>query len=452
MFTRVCVFAVLITATICCAAPARPNFIVIMADDCSAREIGCYGNTKHKTPHLDKLAATGMMFKTCWATPICMPTRAEITTGRYAHRTRWYHNTMKPGAAAPGGNLGKTNLTFAQLLKSAGYATAVAGKWQMHGTQEEYGFDESCMWKLQHGSTFDGPIEGKEASLLGRAARYWHPAIVRNGKQLKTTPNDYGPDIFTDFINDFARRHKESPFLIYYPMALTHKSWDFDRKKNTWIPTPELDANGQKTGLKTKNTLKSNVEYMDHIVGRIVRNLDELGIRKNTVVMFTTDNGTSGYGKSNVSRERGPRVPMIVNGPGFIKPLGPVDALTDLSDVLPTLANLAGVAMPKGYEIDGRSIAPILRGQKKHVRDWVFCPYTDKRMIRDQRWLLDGDGRLWDCGQRRDEQGYKDVTDSNDPEVQAARKRFASILKTLPAPGPDDPLLKQWRKRKAKRK
>ena len=452
MFTRACLFAILASSTACRTAPTRPNFIVIMADDCSAREIGCYGNIEHKTPHLDKMAATGVMFRTCWATPICSSSRAEIMTGRYAYRTRWYHNTMKPRPADPGGNLSKSNLIFAQLLKSVGYATAIVGKWQLHGTQKEYGFDESCMWEFQPKSTFDGPVEGKNASLPGRAARYWHPSIVRNGKQLRTKPDDYGPDIFTDFINDFARRHKDSPFLIYYPMALTHKSWDFDLKKNTWIPTPELDANGQKTGRKTKDTLKSNVEYMDHVIGRIVRNLDELGIRQNTVVMFTTDNGTSGDGKGNVSQERGSRVPMIVNGPSLIKPLGPVEALMDFSDMLPTLADLAGIALPDNYEINGRSVAPVLRGRKEHVRDWIFCPFADKRMIRDQRWLLDGDGRLWDCGQRRDEQGYKDVTDANDPDVQAARQRFASILETLPAPDPDDPLLKKWNERKAKHK
>ncbi len=392
------------------------------------------------------------MFRTCWATPICSPSRAEIMTGRYGFRTRWFHNNMKPLAGQPGGNLSECNLIFAQLLKSAGYATAIAGKWQLRGTEREYGFDEKCMWEKLPGGGFDGPIEGQGASLPGRPARYWHPAIVKNGRQLRTTARDYGPDIFTDFVIDFARRHQHKPFLVYYPMALTHASWDFDLKKNTWVPTPELDEGGRRTGRKTKDTLRSNVEYMDHLVGRIARSLDKLGIPDNTVLIFTADNGTRGYGKSNLFQERGPRVPMIVNCPGLVRPLGPVDALTDLSDVLPTMAELAGIAPPGDYVIDGRSMAPVLRGQERHVRDWIFSFYADTRLLRDQRWLLDGNGSFWDCGTRRDEEGYKDVTDSQDPQVAAARRRFAKTLEGLPAPDTNDPLVRQWHRKRTRAK
>jgi arylsulfatase A len=424
-------------------APKRsPNLVLIMADDCSAREFGCYGHQVHRTPNIDRLADTGVMFRTCWATPICSPSRAEIMTGRYAFRTGWFHNNLKTAPPDPGYDLAKSHILFSELLQEAGYATAMAGKWQLSGKYPtliyEYGFDEYCMWPgmergLPKGHQYDGPVEGPEATLPGRAARYWHPAAVKNGEWLPTKPHDYGPDIYTDFLIDFMTRHRDGPFLAYYPMCLTHKSWDFDLKKNTYVPTPELDENGNKTGRKTADTLQSNVEYTDHLVGRIVQALDELGIRDNTIIMFTGDNGTAGFGKNQL-HEGGPLVPMVCNCPGIVKPTGPSDALVDFSDVLPTLADFAGARLPDGYAIDGRSFAPILRREKTETREWVFSPLADARLLRDRRWFLSGDGRFYDCGDNRTGVGYTDVTDSQNPEVVAARQRFEQILEGLPAP------------------
>jgi arylsulfatase A len=125
----------------------RPNLILLMADDLSARELSCYGNRDHATPNLDALARSGVRVETCWATPLCSPTRAELMTGRYGFRTGWYHNGMKPAAESPQAHLAQSNLTFAQLLKAAGYATAICGKWQLNGTVAEHAFDESCLWE-----------------------------------------------------------------------------------------------------------------------------------------------------------------------------------------------------------------------------------------------------------------------------------------------------------------
>jgi len=425
----------------------RPNLIVIMADDCSAREFGCYGHPEHKTPNLDRLAKTGVMFRTCWATPICSPSRAEIMTGRYGFRTKWYHNDMK--VPKP---LSDSHLIFSQVLKQAGYATAITGKWQLPGKQQQYGFDEHCMWRAIKGQ-FTGPVEHKGHSLPGRPARYWHPAVVRNGKQLPTTRQDYGPDIFVDFIQDFAARHRDQPFLIYLPMCLPHVSWDFDRGKSGYLPTPKLDAQGHRVPGESAPTLRANVEYIDHLVGRIVDGLEQLGLRDRTVIMFTCDNGTAGYGKAHTELERGPLVPMIVNGPGIVKPQGPSDALVDFSDLLPTLADFAGARLPDGYQVDGRSFAPLLRGEPYTPREWIFCCYYEKRFLRDRRWLLDGNGRLYDCGASRTGEGYKEVTESADPDVAAARRRFATILEGLPAPDPTDPWVrKMFQRREEKRK
>ncbi len=438
----------------------RPNVILLMADDCSAREFGCYGHPVHKTPVLDRLAETGVMFKTCWATPICSPSRAMIMTGRYGHRTGWFHNGLKPGPNEAGGNLGVSFTTFGELLRQAGYATAVCGKWQLRGTMAEHGFDEHCMWATPAPQGFDGPVEtpelkGKKGAYIGRPARYWHPSIVRNGKHVPTKPDDYGPDLFVDFLLDFAKRHRDEPFLVYYPMCLTHKSWDFEAGRSGYLPVPEVDADGKRTGRKVPGSLRSNVAYTDHLVGRIVRGLERLGLRDDTVLLVTGDNGTAGYGKARVEQERGPRVPMIVNGPAVVRPRGAVDALVDFSDVLPTLCDLAGAKLPAGEQLDGKSFAPVLSGRADVTREWIFSCFVDKRMVRDGRFLLDGQGTLWDCGSRRDEQGYRDVTDSTEPDVIAAKKRFAKILAEHPAPTKEHmarwkPPRGQLRKRRAK--
>ncbi len=412
------------------AQARKPNIIVFMADDVSAREFGCYGNTEHNTPVLDSLAENGLMFKTCWCTPLCSPTRAEIMTGRYGFRTKWFHNQMKPRGQQKGSNLTDENMIFSQCLKQAGYATAICGKWQLTGTYEEYGFDEHCMWEKYEG--FDGPIEtqelkGRLGTVIGRAARYWHPSIIKNGLPLPTGPNDYGPDIFTDFAIDFAKRHMDKPFMVYYPMCLPHMSWDFEADRSGYLPVP--GENG-----KIKGTLKSNLEYTDQLMGRIINGLEKAGLRDNTIIMFTADNGTCAYGKNNAYQERGPRVPMIINCPGRVKARGAVDNLIDFSDILPTLCDLGGAIIPEDYIIDGVSFANLLEGKDYTERQWIFSYLGKKRFLRDKRWLLDGNGKFYDTKGNRDEQDYIDVTEDTSPQVLQAKNRFAEILKKLPAP------------------
>jgi len=423
----------------------RPNIILMMADDLSAKDMGCCGNPENPTPNLTRLGKNGVNFLTCWATPICSPTRAQIMTGRYGFRTRWYHNNMK--ISDP---LAKDNLTLGQVFKQAGYATAIVGKWQLPGTQKEHGFDEFYMWLGGHNlwrtlrDKFDGPVEQKGHSLPGRPARYWHPAIVHDGRVVDTGDDDYGPERFVKFINDYMARHKDEPFFVYFPMCLPHKSWDFERNCAGYLPTPKLDENGNRVPGKSEPTLKANVEYIDHMIGEIVAQLDKLGLRDNTVLLFTTDNGTSGYGKAQIEQERGPRVPLIVDGPGIVKPVGECRELVQFADILPTLADLAGTTIPEDNPLDGVSFAPLLRGQPFKGRDWIFSYYADKRFLRDKRFLLDGEGKLWDCGDRRDEQGYVDVTDSNDPAVQEARRKFDALLEKLPPPDPESPEYKRY--------
>ena len=182
------------------------------------------------------------------------------------------------------------------------------------------------------------------------------------------------------------------------------------------------------------------------------------GIRENTVVMFTADNGTGGEGKGQPT-ELGARVPMIVNGPGLVKPMGRSDALVDTSDVMPTLIALSGMRFPADHPFDAQSFAPILRGEKTDVREWIFSYLGDRRVLRSKRWLLERNapydfGTMYDCGDSRDGSGYRDVTNSDDPEVLQAKKDFLEILATKPVPAIDkaERAAKQAKKRRKNRK
>ncbi|MFH1739817.1 MAG: sulfatase-like hydrolase/transferase [bacterium] len=397
----------------------RPNFLVIMADDLGAKELGCYGNKLHKTPHLDALAKTGTRFETCWATPLCSPSRVEIMTGRYGFRTGWYNFLGR--VTTPMDHISPDELTFADLLKTKGYATGLAGKWQLGLVTQhpnmifDSGFGEYFTWAWKDGGLpADAKFEGSPRQ------RYWHPAVIENGKHVSTTPDQYGPDLYCNWLIEFMKRHKDRPFIAYYPMCLVHEPWD---------PTPDTS----KAGGKTEGGLQPNVEYMDTVVGRIMKALDDLGLRENTIVFFTGDNGTGKSGKGTVT-ELGVRVPMIVNCPGTVKEGAVSNELVDFSDVMPTLMDLAGADLPRDIPIDGRSFAPVLRGEPGNPREWIFSYLAYERMLRDKRWLLEGDGKFYDCGASRDGTGYKDVTNSTDPDVATARKRFDTILADLPAP------------------
>jgi len=417
-----------------------PNLVVIMADDLSACELGCYGHPRHRTPNLDRLARSGVQFATCYATPICHPTRFEIMTGQYGHHNGVYQFPARRGGPRPGSpedDIAR-HVTFAQVLKRRGYATCQSGKWQLTGAVPtlvvETGFDEYCMWaykqNLPPGIEHDGGWEGPKG---GKTCRYWHPSIVQNGKYRPTEPDDYGPDIFTGFLIDFVRRHKDGPFFLYYPMALTH---------GPYYPTPDMNPAESEKFHHSKDHWQAQVEYADKLVGRLVEALKEQGVWENTVLFFTGDNGTGGRGKGQVT-ERGARVPMIVAGPGVVKRIGLSMELVDLSDVLPTLAELAGAELPdpKKHPVDGHSFAPLLRGEGFTPREWIYSYLGDGRIVRTKRWLLEENfpnkgqfGRLYDCGACRDGSEYRDVTDSQAPEVVAAREMMEKILADKPVP------------------
>lgn len=413
----------------------RPNVILVLADDLGAAELGCYGSTEHRTPNLDRMAEQGLRLDTFYATPLCTPTRVCLMTGQYGFRNGYlgmHNQAFIPAQDSPQRAI-DNHFTIGDLMKSAGYATAMAGKWQLSGEiptlVHDCGFDEYCMWAYTHnlpeGVEHTGRHEDKRGT---KPARFWHPCIVQNSKYVPTKADDYGPDLFVDFILDFARRHKDERFFIYHTSVLTHAPFE---------ETPDPDRPGQ----RLPGNFKTNLEYLDRLMGRLRLGVEQLGLAENTVIIFVGDNGTGGRGKSQVS-EMGARVPFIVWGPGLVKPTGhAARALGDLTDIMPTLAELAGARLPGDKVFDGKSMLPLMRGETAKHRDWIYSYLDDGRVLRSDRWLLEipragRAERFFDCGESRDGRGYKQISTADEPEAQAARRQFAAILAKMPQPEP----------------
>lgn len=427
------------------ANPARqPNILLIMADDLGFETINCYGGTSYKTPHIDALAKSGVRFTHGFSTPLCSPSRVELMTGRYGFRTGW---TSLIGRGAGNDYFDpKKETTFAHVLKSAGYATAIAGKWQLcdfpkHPNHlRECGFDKSLCWAWE--------IDGQQTS------RFWAPVLWDNGRLRKMPADKYGDDLFSDFLIEFMKQHRAVPFFAYYPMALVHGPHIAPPGSPRAITAQHAAAegrirNGKNAGKRNSPLGKDDdlindpanfpdmVAYMDTIVGKLVAALDELGLRENTLVIFTGDNGTDKKitsmmgdivvpgGKGSVT-ELGAHVPLIASWPAKT-PAGKINSdLVQFCDILPTLAELAGAKLPSGTTIDGRSFAPQLRGEKGRPRDWVFTQLGRRKFARDQRYMLHEDGRLYDIPNDLFEKN--DLSTSTKPEIVAAKKQLQAVL------------------------
>ncbi|HOX38514.1 MAG TPA: sulfatase-like hydrolase/transferase [Candidatus Brocadiia bacterium] len=395
----------------------RPNIIVFLADDLGYECIGANGGESYKTPNLDTLAQTGIRFEHCYSQPLCTPSRVQILTGRYNNR-----NYVRFGL------LDWKEKTFGNMLRDAGYATCAAGKWQLSGENEapgHFGFDEYCLWQLA--------IRGQ---------RYANPTLTINGK-VHAFPGRFGPDIVCDFATDFISRNGARPFLIYYPMMLTHAPYVPTPDGPDWHPERESD---QEKGGKNKY-FGDMVSYMDKIVGRVVSHLEKLGLREKTLILFTGDNGTGRGivsrfkgrdvpGEKSFTTDGGTHVPLICNCPGMIPGGRVTQDLVDFTDFLPTLAEAAGASLPSGVGIDGHSFAPQMRGAKGNPREWVYCWYEARQKLgddkkgefaRNQRHKLYIDGRFYDVPADPFEQ--KDLAKSDlGEEARAARAGLQKVL------------------------
>ncbi len=384
------------------AAAKMPNIIFILSDDVGLGNISCYGG-KFPTPNIDSLAKDGTRFEYCYANPLCGPSRASCLTGRYVFRTGMLTNQSAPAMES------KKEIMVPSVLKPAGYVTAQVGKWsQLPLEPGDWGFDEYLR--------FQG------------SGKYWAsqaPSYTLNGKEVPLG-DEYMPDVMNDFVTDFITRHKDEPFYIHYAMSEMH---------GKILRTP--DSKSDKADF-----YEDNNAYMDKLVGELVSTLDKLGLRENTLLVFTGDNGTAHQGapaatvngrpisgQKGSMLEGGSRVPLIVNWPGTTPAGKVVHDLTDFTDFLPTFAEIAGAKLPD-VKIDGKSFAPQVKGQAGTPREWVYVQLGDKRYVRDARWKLTGDGEIFDLKNAPFEE-IAVSKDADDPEAKAGREKLQTVLDDL---------------------
>ena len=426
----------------------RPNIVLIMSDDLGYEAIGANGGTSYATPVLDGMAGAGIRFENAHVQPLCTPTRVQLMTGKYNFR-----NYIGFGLIAP------DEVTFGHLFSSAGYKTCIAGKWQLHSYNppdeipearstgqkiEDAGFDEFCVWHPHHTEE--------------KGSRYKSPIVYENGEFLENMEGKYGEDVFADYIIDFMERNRDDPFFVYFPMALTHRpleptpdSPEFD----DFVP-PSNETLGARTWAKLEDWddearyYKDMVEYHDKVIGRVNAKLEQLGIAEDTLVIYVGDNGspvevcsiihshTEVCGGKGLTVDRGTHVPLICSWPGTI-PSGAVTTdLIDASDFLPTILEAAEITPPDDYFIDGRSFLPQLKGETGNPRDWIFFHFEPMsgrvhryaRFIRDHRWKLYDDGRLFDLNADPEEEAAFDPAD-DDGERSEARSRLAPVFEQM---------------------
>ncbi len=417
-------------------AAGKPNIILIMADDLGYECIAANGGQSYQTPHLDRLAKSGMRFEHCHVQPLCTPTRVQLMTGLYNIRN--YLNF---------GTLIRTEKTFGHFFKEAGYATGICGKWQLGreiDSPQHFGFEESYLW--QH---------------TRRPPRYANPGFEHNGKELDFSKGEYGPKLVNDFALDFVTRHKDKPFLLYYPMIITHDPYQPTPDSPDWDPK----AKGEQVNRKVKH-FGEMVTYMDKMVGRLDQHLADLGIRDHTLLIFLGDNGTGRGATSRLmgkeipggkgtTKASGTHVPLIVSWPAVITKGSVNRNLISSVDFFPTIAEAAGIEVPKS--LDGVSFLKQLRGESGPVREWLYTWYSPRQQadltVREYAFNHDyklyRNGNLFDLKADPDE---KNPLDGNalSTSAQTAKKSLQAALNQFTNARPEqlDRQFKESRKKK----
>lgn len=374
------------------SAPNRkPNIVFILADDLGYAELGCYGQTKIKTPNIDRLRASGMKFTDAYSGhAVCAPSRCTLMTGLHTGHSYVRQNLGMPVAGQL--NIPKDTVTVAKLLKQSGYATGCFGKWGLGGPGTE-----GVPWK-QGFDEFYGYLD------QWRAHNYYPTYLYHNDKKVRLKNDDFashqklkdpleteeeyfarfaGPDYCTEGMIStalgFIEENKDKPFFLYYATPIPHVSIqvpqeDYEQYKDTFDDTPYLGEKGYLPHPQPRAGYAAMVSHMDRNVGKIMDRIAALGLDENTLIIFTSDNGPTFNGGSDSTFfestplkglkcslwEGGIRVPFIAKWTGEIKPGSTSDLPTALWDMMPTLLQVADESEKIPNGIDGLSILPTL--------------------------------------------------------------------------------------------
>lgn len=431
-----------LSAVLAASAPAlslagaqdRPNIIFILADDQGPDSISCYGGQTYAgcTPRIDALAANGLRFNHCYAQPICSPSRAQYLSGQYPFR----NGVICNDGCNVRFELNKPCLT--KVLHDAGYTTGGSGK---SVADDFYSYFDPETGTSSLRDFMDEYLSAGSGDYVDvKKYKFKGPSTIKPDKY------PYFPDAMQAFALDFVRRNRPSsengnkPFYLYYSLIHPHAPL---------LPTPDAVP-----GVKMTNQemYRDYVKYIDKLVGELVDELKNLGLLDNTMIVYSGDNGCWGWGlqgdlhdpktgkyrpisggKSDEweLREGTALVPLIIHWPAAIKKSAIRDDLIDFTDMLPTFAEVAGVRTPENWKLDGRSFAPLLRGDSGwKPREWSYVQLQYNWCVRGPQYRLNRDGRLFDMSDAPF--GMTEILLGNDtPESAAARASLQTALNRL---------------------
>ena len=385
----------------------KPNIIYILADDLGYGDLGCYGQKEIKTPTLDKMAAEGVRFTRHYSgSPVCAPSRCCLMTGLHTGNAKVRGN--QPTVA-----LDESDITVATVLKSVGYETALIGKWGLgdegsKGVPGKQGFDYFFGYLNQvraHNFYPDFLIRNDVRVPLDNKVVFSTTDYSKGVGSASTNKKVYSQELLTNEALAFVEQHSKSPFFLYLAYTLPHANNEFKLANDEHgMEVPDYGVYASTNWPSAQKGLAAMVTYLDSAIAKLKGKLETLGIDKNTIVIFSSDNGPHSEGNNDSQffnssgglrgqkrdlYEGGVRVPMIAYWPGTIKPGKVSNHISAFWDVLPTLAEIAGAKTPK--KTDGISFLPELLGKKQRKHDnlyWEFNEQGGKQAAIQGNWKL----------------------------------------------------------------
>jgi len=348
------------------ARARKPNIVLIMSDDQGWPDIRSHGNSMLDTPAMDRLAASGSRFDRFFVSPVCAPTRASVLTGRYPLRTG------TTGVTRGRETMRSDEITIAQVFKAAGYATGCFGKWH-NGAHYPY---------HPNGKGFD--------EFLGFCSGHWNnyfdTQLEQNGEPVRT--QGYITDVLTDAAMTFIEKNRNRPFFCYLPYNAPHSPFQ--------VPQKYFDKYKSRGANDVLASVYGMIENLDDNLGRLLHKLGELKLTDDTIVIFLGDNGSGTErfnagmrGRKGSVHEGGVRVPCFISWPGHIEAGSTVDRIAAHIDLLPTLAELAGIQKFQTLPLDGASLVPLLQGGSEKWPDrMIFTGFRNRGSVRTQRYRL----------------------------------------------------------------
>ena len=439
-------------------AAKQPNIILILADDLGYGDLSCFGQKKLKTPRLDTMASEGMRFTQFYAgCTVCAPSRSVLITGRHMGRTVVRGNSAQPIIVRPG------QATLGSVLKGTGYKTACIGKWGV-GTPDNFtnpndvGFNHFFGYiNMWHAHNFYPEFlirNGKVVKLKNEVGQKWKsfqdPANPMSGRGVAVKRLEYAPDLFIEDSLAFIRQNQKHPFFLYFAMNVPHAN---NEAGNKGMEVPDLGEFAKKNWPEPEKGFGAMIRNIDRDTGRILDLLKELKIARNTLVIFTSDNGPHQEGghKADYFDSNGPyrgikrdlneggiRVPTIAWWPGTIQAGGADAAPWYFGDLMATASELAGAKAPAG--IDSESFVDVLHGKKKVRKSplyWEFYERGSAQAVRFGKWkairqpMFTGEVQLYDLS--------NDPAEARDQAKEKPQlvKQAVSLMEKMHEPDPN---------------